>query len=124
MKIKQDMIRCRGFTYQAHVGFHANEQNRRQKISLDLDAVVLSGEAGKWDRVDSVKMDYYQANQLLKSFFDNKRFNLVEAVAEEVAVLLLKEFDIEAIWVTVTKYPEDMPNIGSVSYRCYRTKTS
>jgi len=65
----------------SEIGVHEWEKNIKQPISLDIEAVT--------NRVTE--------------FITSKHFNLVETVAEEVAQLLQREFDVEWLRLRVAK---------------------
>ncbi len=115
-----DRIFCKGLSFEARIGFHDYELKTSQKIVVDLTAFVdpLLGD----DRPLSVRMDYYKANQLIRELVGNNSFQLIETLAENIAQLLLKNFDIRAVELTLTKFPLDMPNAVSVSYILKRKK--
>ena len=45
---------------------------------------------------------------------------LLEALAEDIAHIICRDFPVDAITVTVTKAPFDMPNTGAVAVSCTR----
>lgn len=117
-----DKIICRGFQFNCHLGFHGHEKGAKQKISVDLESWVSPLNQQEKDKVSAIRFNYFKANQEISKFLENRRFNLIETVAEEIAQLLLECFKIQAIQVSVTKYPTDLPDTSSVTYVCYRKK--
>lgn len=115
-----DTITCTGLSYECHLGFHDYEKFSPQKITVDLTAWVLPMTGG--DRIDKIQFDYHEANRHVQEFIKDKKFNLIETLAEHIAQMLLKTFCIPKIRVKVTKYPLDMPNTKEVAYECVRTK--
>lgn len=124
MSRMEDKIICRGLQFECTLGFHRHEKTVPQKIMIDLDVWVASLLQEEYDQVESIRFDYYEANQLIKKFFQGRRFNLVETVAHEVANLLLQQFKINSVQVAVTKFPLDMPNATSITYVCSRSLES
>lgn len=117
----EDKIQCHGMNFECSLGFHPHEKKVRQKITVDLEVAVNPIKSEDTDQIGALKMDYFIANQKLSKLFESKKYNLLETVALDVAHLLLKEFVVNSVRVRVTKYPLDMPNVGSVSYECFRT---
>ena|SRR3990167_1621557 len=115
-----DIIVCKALQYECILGFHRQEKNVPQKISIDLEASVLPPRKSEQDQIESIRFDYYIANQLIKEFLEGRKFNLVETVAHEIAGLLLDRFKVASIKVTVVKYPLDMLNASSISYTCVK----
>ncbi|MBX7149316.1 dihydroneopterin aldolase [bacterium] len=109
-------------SFECELGFHPYEKKIRQKITLDLEVGVYAIDTSKKDDIDAIKMDYFEANQMLGKLFESRRYNLLETVAEDVAELLLHNFSIVSVLVKVTKYPLEMPNVPAVSYVCFRKK--
>lgn len=115
-----DKIICRGFQFECHLGFHGHEKGAKQKISVDLEVLVSPLNEKEKDKVSAIRFNYFKANQEISKFLEDKRFNLIETVTEEIAQLLLECFKIQAVRVSVTKYPADIPGEPSVTYVCYR----
>ncbi len=122
MNQESDYIFCSGLDYECKIGFHDYERLNEQRITLDLTAVLPKLNYHQ-DKVTDVIFDYYLANQKIKQYLKDKQYNLIEALAEDVAYMLLKEFAINEIRVRITKYPLDMPNLKYVSFDCLRVKS-
>ncbi len=122
MSEQYDKIVCNGLKYECLLGIHENERAVKQKIRVDFEAAVAAL-ASQRDEAHEIKCDYFKANLMIDEFLKGRKFNLIETVTHEVADLLLKQFDILDVKVTVTKFPADMPNMDSVSYCCCRKNT-
>lgn len=118
----KDKIICKGFVYDCELGFHPHESRIHQKIKVDLTAFVSRIPADHGDKINEIRLDYYKANKLLAEHLKSRQFNLVETVADEIATLILDQFRVEAILVSVTKFPMDMPNIESIAFECFRSR--
>lgn len=114
-----DKIICRSLSYEARIGFHDYEQGISQRLVVDVEALVAP--IGS-DQVAKLRLDYFEANRLIAALIESTRYNLIEAVAEEIAALFLKTFAIEGVKIGVTKFPHDMPNATSVTYECTRMR--
>ena len=123
MSEAMDTISCHGLDYECRIGFHDYERHGKQKITLDLKAFVHMPQNQTKDDTSLIQFDYFEANQLIKNFLEDRQFNLIETLGQEVAELLLKNFPIQKLWVRVNKYPLDMPNLKSVSYECERVRS-
>lgn len=115
-----DRISCKGFSYDCNIGFHPVEQGLRQKIVVDFKAWVLPLEKSEAENASAVRLDYFMVNRLIGELVEKENFMLLESMAESVANLILDNFSVHAVEVSVTKFPVDMPNARSVSYVCYR----
>lgn len=116
-----DRVHGTGFSYDVRIGFHEYERHIRQRIVIDWEAETAWREAAQADRAKDI-VDYYEANLRIGTHIQGKEYRLIEAVAEEVAHLLIDNFPIERVRVKVTKAPFDMPNVGNVAVECWRSK--
>lgn len=117
----RDRVHGTGFSYDVRIGFHEYERHIRQRIVIDWEAETTWREAAKADRPRDI-VDYYEANLKIGKMIEAKEYRLIEAVAEEVAHLLVSEFPVDRVRVKVTKAPFDMPNVGSVAVECWRSR--
>lgn len=117
----RDRVHGIGFSYDCKIGFHEYERHIRQRIVIDFEADTDWREAARTDRARGI-VDYYEANLKIAELIQGKEYRLIEAVAEEVAGLLIREFPIQRVRVRVTKAPFDMPNVGSVAVECIRAR--
>ncbi len=116
-----DRVHGTGFSYDVRIGFHEYERHIRQRIVIDWEAETNWRAAAQADRARDI-VDYYEANLKIGALVQGKEYRLIEAVAEEVARLLVCEFPIDRVRVRVTKAPFDMPNVGNVAVECWRAK--
>jgi dihydroneopterin aldolase len=116
-----DRVLGTAFSYDVRIGFHEYERHIRQRIVIDFEADTDWREAARTDRARGI-VDYYEANLKIAELIQGKEYRLIEAVAEEVAGLLIREFPIQRVRVRVTKAPFDMPNVGSVAVECIRAR--
>ena len=117
----RDRVHGSGFSYDVRIGFHEYERHIRQRIVIDWEAETTWREAAKADRPRDI-VDYYEANLKIGKMIEAKEYRLIEAVAEEVAHLLVTQFPVERVRVKVTKAPFDMPNVGNVAVECWRSR--
>lgn len=118
---EQDVLTCRSFSYEVELGFHDHEQGIKQKVSVDLE-VTLKQQTDAWirDDIKNILFNYHEAHLVMAELLGSKRFNLIETLAEEIAQVMLKMFPIRAIQVSVTKFPQDTPDLSSVTFTCLR----
>jgi dihydroneopterin aldolase len=117
-----DRVHGTGFSYDCRIGFHEYERHIRQRVVIDWEAETDWREAAKADRAKGI-VDYYEANRAIGRLVEAKEWRLIEALAEDVAQLLLRDFaPIQRVRVKVTKAPFDMPNVGSVAVECWRER--
>lgn len=117
----KDRVHGVGFSYDCRIGFHEYERFIRQRVVIDWEAETDWREAAQLDRAKNL-VDYYEANLAITELVESKEYRLIEAMAEDVARLMLERFPVTAVRVKVTKSPFDMPNVGHVAVECWRTK--
>lgn len=106
-----DWILIEELECRAHVGVPDEERKRRQKLLVDLELGLDLRKAGKNDRVEDT-VDYASAARAVRRFIEDGSFQLVEAVAEGAAALLLERFPIKEARVRVRKF--SVPGTRSV----------
>ncbi len=116
-----DRVHGTGFSYDCRIGFHEYERHIRQRVVIDFEAETDWRASARMDRAGKELVDYYEANLAIGKLVAEKEYRLIEALAEDVAKLLVGTFPIRRIRVKVTKAPFDMPNVGSVAVECWRT---
>lgn len=104
------------------VGVYAWEQQIRQKLWLDIHMAWDTSTAARTDDVRHC-LDYAKACEAIISHLQNGCFALLERVAEEVAQLLLTEFNTSQVRVKVSK-PGAVPQAASVGVVIERQRAS
>ena len=122
MTAATDTLCLNELIYECELGFHPSEKGVRQRIRVDLEVSVEAIVRGGEDRIDSIRLDYFEAERVIGKLLENRHFNLVETVTEKIAKTLLEHFPIRGVKVTVTKYPINIPSLKSISYTCHREK--
>ena len=98
-----DSIIARGLTFKAFHGLHEQEREKGQDFKVDLEMFVDLTKAGQSDRLEDT-IDYARVFSLVEEIVTATRFDLIEALAENVAQSLLSVFPpLQAIEVTVFK---------------------
>ena len=115
-----DWVSGHGMTYQARVGFGAEERSTPQTIRVDFDARTDWRASGRDDRAQSI-VDYAVVDQAIQGLVGAREWRLIEAIAESVAEVICTGFPVDQVDVKVTKHPRDMPHCDGVSVRCSRT---
>lgn len=98
----QDIIFVRELRIPARIGIYAWEQAIRQTVSFDLEMAADIRRAAASDAVADT-LDYKAVAKRLLDFVAANRFDLVETLAERAAELLLREFGIGWLRLTVSK---------------------
>ena len=94
-----DKIFLKELTTETVIGIFDWEREVKQTIAIDLE---MSADIRRAARTDSIQdtLNYKAVAKRLLAFIQESRYQLVETLAEEVARLVLTEFPVE--WVKVT----------------------
>jgi dihydroneopterin aldolase len=93
-----DLIFIEGFEQPTIIGIHAGELATAQTVRIDLAAGIPRSAACQSDNIHDT-IDYSEVHRALRQLLLTHRWQLLEALAEEIARLLLQEFG--AHWVRV-----------------------
>ena len=93
-----DQIFIEGLTAQTVIGIYDNELRVPQAVVLDVTAGVPRALACDTDRIDDT-LDYSQLRERILRLMAEHRVQLLEALAEQIAHIVLYEF--RALWVRV-----------------------
>jgi dihydroneopterin aldolase len=94
-----------------HHGVHAHEKEQGQEFVFDVELDV--GERGTSDRLEDA-VDYREIPRVVQAVSDARSYDLIEALANDVATALHERFAPDAVRVTVTK-PAVEPGVVSVT---------
>ena len=94
-----DHIFIRDLEIETRVGFHKRERVVPQKIRLGLEIGIANQAVFSSDSVADC-IDYGKVTVRIRELLAGQHYNLVEALAERVARLVIEEFG--AAWVKVS----------------------
>lgn len=94
-----DKIFLKQLTTETVIGIFNWEREVKQTIAIDLEMSADIRRAAKSDSIRDT-LNYKSVAKRVLAFAQNSRYQLVETLAEEVARLILTEFPVE--WVKVT----------------------
>ena len=84
------------------IGVYDWERKIRQKITVDLEMATDISRAGRSDDLVDA-LDYKAISKRIITFVEASEFMLVEALAENVAAVLIEEFKISWLKLTIGK---------------------
>jgi dihydroneopterin aldolase len=119
--VTNDRIKLSGIEVFAHHGVYPEEKERGQRFLIDVELVVSLSGPGRSDRLEDT-IDYSQLATAVHDLVATQRFNLIEAVAEAVADLVLG-LPVDEVMVRVSK--PDAPlavRVGGLSVTIHRTR--
>jgi 7,8-dihydroneopterin aldolase/epimerase/oxygenase len=97
-----DIIYIRGLSVDTTIGIFDWEQNIRQTLILDIEMAGDVHTAAQQDHIKAT-IDYEAVSIRVTKFVSSRSFQLIETVAEHVADILLNEFQIPWIRLSVSK---------------------
>lgn len=104
-----DIIFLQEVRVETHLGVPEWERTTPQTIVLDIELVMPHSRACETDAIEDT-IDYGVIVSRVRQTLAEKSFKLVEAVAEHVCQLILKEFDTPWVKVRVGK-PGILPGL-------------
>ena len=84
------------------IGIFDWERKIRQTVSIDLEMAADIRRAAASDSIDDT-LDYKSVAKRLISFVEDSDFGLVETLAERIARIVVTEFDVPRVKVTLHK---------------------
>ena len=97
-----DRIFLRGLTAECIIGFIDWERRVKQTVVLDLELPVDCRRAsGSDDVADTV--DYKKVAKRVLAYIEASQFKLVETLAHRLALLLIEEFGLEWVRISLNK---------------------
>lgn len=97
-----DRIFLRGLAIDCVIGFIEWERRIKQTVVIDLELPVDCRAAAVRDRVEDT-LDYRKVAKRVIAFVEASEFQLVETLAERIAQLVLAEFAVEWVRISVNK---------------------
>ena len=97
-----DRIFLRGLTAECIIGFIDWERRVRQTIVVDLELPVDCRRASASDDVADT-VDYKKVAKRVLAYIEASEFKLVETLAHRLALLLLEEFGLEWVRISLNK---------------------
>ena len=99
---QSDIIFLRGLEVECIIGFIDWERRVKQTVVLDLELPVDCATASLRDEVEDT-LDYKRVAKRVIAFVEASEFKLVETLAHRLALLILEEFDVQWIRLSVNK---------------------
>ena len=97
-----DIVYIRGLKTDAVIGVYDWERDIRQALVLDLDMATDIRAAGASDDVVDT-LDYAAVSQRVLDYVSASEFKLIEALAEQVARLVMDEFGVPWLRLRLSK---------------------
>jgi dihydroneopterin aldolase len=100
--LSNDRIFLRGLAVECIIGFIEWERRLKQTVVIDLELPVDCTRAAITDDVADT-LDYKKVAKRVIAFVEASEFHLVETLAHRLAIMVLEEFGVEWIRISVNK---------------------
>jgi dihydroneopterin aldolase len=97
-----DRIFITALAAEAVIGIYDWEREVKQRLEIDLEIWVDLGAAARSDAIDDT-LNYKSVAKRVLALVEASRYRLVEALAGEIARVVLEEFKVARVRVTVHK---------------------
>jgi dihydroneopterin aldolase len=97
-----DKIFIHALKAEAIIGIYDWERQVRQTVLIDLEFAADIRKAALTDSIDDT-LNYKRVAKRILAFVESSKFHLVETLAEHVAMLVLEEFGISWVRITLSK---------------------
>jgi dihydroneopterin aldolase len=104
----------------ASVGVFEIERRYQQRIVVSVSLDVADGYDGTSDRLEDV-LDYGDVVRLITRLAEAEHINLIETLAERIAMACLEDRRVRSILVRIEK-PDIMPSCKSVGVEIHRSR--
>ena len=106
-----DCIILEGMIFYGYHGLKAEEKSLGQRFIVDLKVELDLSVAGNSDQISDTA-HYGNMYRVVKRIVEGKSKNLIEAVAEDVATTILKDFNVSSVSIKISK--PDVPIKDSI----------
>ena len=113
-----DKVFINSLAVEAIIGIFQWEREVRQLISIDIEMDFDNKQAAKSDNIEDA-LNYKLVGKRITGYVENSKFKLVEALAENISKIILKEFPVSKVKVTLFK-PGAMRGSDSVGISIVR----
>ena len=97
-----DRILLSNLRFRGHHGVTDEEQAAAQAIEVDVELVVDLQAAGRSDDLAQT-VDYAAVYEACRAIVEDRRYRLLEAIAEEIAGTVLRSFPADEVTIRVRK---------------------
>ena len=97
-----DIVFLRDLRVETVIGIYEWERNTRQEVVLDLEMATDVRRAAASDDIEDA-LNYKSVAKRLIAFVEDSRFQLVETLAESCAEIVLKEFGVPWVRLSLNK---------------------
>jgi len=97
-----DRIFLSELTIETIIGIFEWERTTKQKVCFDFEFPADARKAAKTDSINDT-LDYKKVAKRVISYVEGTEFGLIETLSERVAELILREFDVAWVKISLSK---------------------
>lgn len=97
-----DIVYIKQLEIETIIGINDWERKVQQKVCIDLEMATDIRKAGKSDNIEDA-LNYKLVTKRIIQFVEGSRFLLIEALAEHIAAIILEEFKVPWLKLTLGK---------------------
>lgn len=97
-----DIIFLKGLTIETVIGIYDWEREIRQTVIIDLEMATDIRKAAETDDIGHT-LDYKAVSKRVIGFVEESSFQLVETLAEKITEILIQEFGVPWVRLTLNK---------------------
>jgi len=99
-----DKVFIKNLEIEAIIGIYDFERTTPQKVVFDMEMSWNNQKAAKSENIDDA-LNYKTLSDHLKAYVGKSEFKLIETLAEEVAKIVLEDYGVE--WLSLTLHKPD-----------------
>ena len=116
--LKMDIVFIKQLEVISTIGVYDWEKSLQQKLYFDLEMAFDNKPAAANDNIN-LALNYFSVSEVLTQFAQTHQFELIETMAEQVAALIMQQFSVPWIKVTLHK-PGALPKAQSLGVQIER----
>jgi len=97
-----DIIFITDLRADAIIGIYDWERNQKQTVSIDIEMNTDVSKAAATDQIESA-LNYKAISKRIEQFISHSEYQLVETLAEKLSEVVLTEFDVSWLRLTLHK---------------------
>ena len=97
-----DILRLNNMVFYGYHGIENSEKELGQRFEVDVELYLDLRRAGRSDQLKDT-IDYTRVYQIVEELVVEREYNLIEALADNIARAILEQFEIEGVVVRVRK---------------------
>ncbi|WP_435275080.1 dihydroneopterin aldolase [Psychrobium sp. nBUS_13] len=113
-----DIVFINQLTVETTIGAYDWEKTIKQTLKIDLEMAWDNKAPARSDDLTKA-LDYATVSQRITSWLESQKIELIETVAERIATMLMDEFAIEWLKLSIHK-PDAVANAAGVGVRIER----